>query len=162
MKYIFVIFLCSCPFFIQAQAIHDFGQEIGVNLTYNPIDGMATTVRYRKDFTKGGVLKLELNSNFQNAFVGRIGYEFLQFRLGRFELGTGLDLMYATRNYSQIEGVRSKELHLELPIELRYKLTDNISAYSGMSLGTRLISKNLNVRYQDTVSEIRFGLGYRF
>ena len=162
MKYISVALLCSFPFFIQAQEIHDFDKEIGVNLTYNPIDGMATTIRYRKDLRKGGVFKLELNSNFQNAFVGRVGYEFLQFRLGRFELGTGLDLKYATRNYSQIEGVRSQELHLELPIELRFKLTDNISAYGGMSLGTRLISKNLNVRYQDKVSEIRFGLGYRF
>ena len=162
MRYILIISLCFTPLFIQAQEEHNFNNEIGINLTYNPIDGMATTFRYRKDFTNAGVLKFELNSNWNNTFIGRIGYEFLQLRLGRFELGTGIDLKYKNKDFTEIGSLRYQELSVELPIELRYRLSNKFSIYSGISFSERLASRNPFLGSHDTTAEIRLGLGYRF
>ena len=161
-KILVFCFLFFIPLFLHAQEVDEFNNEFGINLTYNSPDGIGMSFRYRKDFRNAGILKLEANTDFYNTFIGRIGYEFLQLRMGKLELGTGFDLKYKNKDLIDAVSDNYQELSLELPLELRFQVSDKVILHAGGSFGQRLTSKNDYGGAFDSRSELRFGVGYRF
>jgi len=163
MKWLSVVFLVLLPFWSIAQNENPYQSEVGFNFTYNGEDGLGISARYKRQIAGRGIAKLEFNTNGNNTYIGRIGYEPLQIHWDKIELGLGLDLKYEVNDFSEFGQERFSDLALEFPIELRYNISDEYSIYSGLSFSTLLHNGcsvcNINPH---PVSEIRLGLGYKF
>ena len=163
MKWLIVIFLFFLPFFSFSQQELPYQNGIGIHLTHTAKAGLGFSFRYRRQLSDKGVAKIEFNTNHKDTYFVRIGYEPFRFRWTKFELGIGVDLKYEFNDYSKYNVPDLKELSLELPIELRYNINDVYNIYGGFSLSKPVKTWNaLCTPCNQTIAEIRFGLGYNF
>ena len=163
MKWLVVMFLLLLPFFSFSQKELPYQNGIGINLTNTSKGGLGFSFRYRRQILNKGVAKIEFNTNHKDTYFLRLGYEPFRFTYKKFELGIGLDLKYEFNDYSKYGVPDLKELSLELPIELRYNINDVYNIFGGFSVSKSLKTWNAPcIPCNQTISEIRLGLGYNF
>jgi opacity protein-like surface antigen len=162
MKWTFCFFTLLLPYLASSQSENSFKNGIGINLTYDGQTGIGSSLRYTKQMGDHGIIKFEFKTNWQYEVAGRIGYEFLQFRLNKFELGLGLDVKYRHENRSRYGLSNFNELALELPVELRFHISPQYTIQTGMSIARRLTSTEAEFNKRSSFVELRLGMNYRF
>ena len=157
MKHFFILILIVFPFFLIAQEKNSSKHELGINLTYSGFDGLGASFRYKLKR-----LKFEINSNFNNSLITRVGYEFLSLQKNEFELGLGLDIAYNRISESRIGLSDYDAIFLEVPLELKYNITPKVSLMVGTSFSLLKIKEDDRFQQDSSPSEIRLGAGFKF
>ena len=161
MKWLFTVFLLGQTLITFSQSNNSPKNGIGINLTESGLDGAGLSLRYTRLTNIGGTLKFEINTSFRRAINARIGFEFLQLRLNKFELGVGFDLRYSNLNLSDYGYRDYNYVLLELPIEVRYLISPNYNVFAGISFSNKLWSNtsfpNINKR-----ADLRIGIMHNF
>ncbi len=162
MKWLFNIMFIALPVLTVAQSDAPSKNGIGVHLTYDKEGGIGTSLRYKRQLANRGIMKFEFQTNSNGKYIGRVGYEFIQIRNGKFELGMGLDLRYKFENLKKYGQPNYKEYALEFPIELRYHISPKFTIQAGVSYSKRLGSNNDVYNQSRSGTEFRLGTIYNF
>lgn len=145
------------PVLLSAQEDFTKQRQIGFNITHNSVDGMGASLRFKLKR-----LKFEINSNFNTSIISRVGYEFLNLRKGKFDLGLGVDLAYKRISRTNFGLTGYESINVELPLELKYSVTPRVSIMAGSSFRLYNLKENYSFQENQSSGEIRLGGGYKF
>ena len=163
MRWITITLMLLFPLISKGQFDTEYKNEAGLHLTFAGNDGLGVTLRYKRQIFDLGMAKFEINTNNKNSITGRLGYEFIKLGIGRAELGTGIDVRYKGQDFKDFGQYRYWEVALEIPLEFRFRITPEITAYSGIAFSTFEYNSFLGkTGYNLNRAEIRLGVGYNF
>lgn len=157
MKYLIVFAVLLFSTYTHAQSEEKPKHLFGINTTYSGFEGVGTSIRYMfKSY------KIELNSNLDNFFALRLGYQPLRLEWNKLSFTTGIDLAYKRTTFNR-EGLPvSNYFMIEVPMELNYELSTKFSIMAGGSFSLYTRKGDQAMMRTKSAEEIRLGLGYRF
>ena len=172
-KYITILIL-SIPLFIQAQSSEiapkkkEITEEkkttIGFHTGFSAYSGFSNEISITQKFSKSQAVRFSFSSNFRNKYDITLGWRKRLLKLGRFELGTGLDLKYSHyKPYYYISSFGRNQVSFDLPIFINYKINDHLDLNMELTIPVKSIftdkyysSRNINY------GGLKVGVGYRF
>jgi len=133
MKYLsslFLVFLYSAV----SNAAFSQNNNIGVNIISNDVSVLNGEVRYEKFISSRWLVGTGVASNFQNYVTATVGFKYDLLKRTKFSLFTGVDYKFESLNLQKFNIVTKPQNSLEVPLELRYKLSNNLSLNAGFSI----------------------------
>jgi len=133
MKYLsslFLVFLFSA----FSNMVFSQNNNIGVNISINDFSGLNTELRYEKFINSRWLVGTGVASNFQNYVAATVGFKYDLLKRTKFSLFTGVDYKFESLNLQKSDNVTKRQNSLEIPLELRYKFSDNLALNVGFSI----------------------------
>jgi len=129
--------------------------NIGLNLKFNNESGLNTEARYEFNLSRRWLAGLSFSTNFQNSTSYRFGFKYELVSLNSLSFLTGLDYKMRFIKYHIAESQYNTQHILEIPLELRYKISSSYSIFGGISIPMSL-QKNRAEEY--SVNNFRLGI----
>jgi len=108
--------------------------NIGINISLNDISGLNAELRYEKFISSRWLVGSGVSSNFQNSVSATVGFKYDLLKRTKFSLFTGVDYKYESIKLRIGDNTTERQNSLEVPLELRYRLSNNLSLNAGFSI----------------------------
>jgi len=133
MKYLSSLFLV---YLLSAFSNMAFSQNnnIGVNISINDLSGLNTELRYEKFVNSRWLVGTGVASNFRSSVSLTVGFKYDLLKRTNFSLLTGIDYRFEFIKLHITDNNTKRQNSLEVPLELRYKFSDNLSLNVGFSI----------------------------
>lgn len=120
------------------------GQDnaIGFNLKYNGYFGLGSELRYERNLKEKWIVGGSVSTNFKSYVSLTGGFKYRIVHLGKFSFLSGLDY---NLSYAKSAGESTGETYrfIEIPLDIRVRLSDNYSFLLGAALISPLHSYSL-------------------
>jgi len=150
-KYLYISLLIT----LFNQISYTQSNYVGINLKFNDVSGLNSELRYEIRLAQRWRSGLSISTNFKNSNSFRIGMKYEIPLINTLSFLTGVDYNLRVIHPNMNENQINSEHNLEVPLELRYRLSNNFFILGGFSIPFSL-EKNRQEDY--LVNNLRTGI----